>query len=166
MSKEQNKMQEMSVEEILDSIRRVIGGENKEQPSATYQAQNARDEDDEEILELTNPVPASAPKRVDAFSPDTREVAENISYNTAIIEPQIAHKTAEHINELVKAKKVTAQNNAEQQKPRDLLLSKSVEDLVIMLLKPQLKTWLDKNLPDLVETIVKQELKELTDKIR
>lgn len=38
---------------------------------------------------------------------------------------------------------------------------RSVEDLVIELLRPQLKEWLDQNLAPLVERVVEQEVKKL-----
>jgi hypothetical protein len=38
---------------------------------------------------------------------------------------------------------------------------RSVEELVIELLRPQLKEWLDQNLAPLVERVVEQEIKKL-----
>jgi cell pole-organizing protein PopZ len=38
---------------------------------------------------------------------------------------------------------------------------RSVEELVVELLRPQLKEWLDQNLAPLVERVVEQEVKKL-----
>ena len=41
------------------------------------------------------------------------------------------------------------------------LAGRSVEDLLVELLRPALKEWLDQNLPAVVERVVEQEVKKL-----
>jgi cell pole-organizing protein PopZ len=49
---------------------------------------------------------------------------------------------------------------APEEKP-PVVAGRSVEELVIELLRPQLKEWLDQNLAPLVERVVEQEIKKL-----
>lgn len=46
-------------------------------------------------------------------------------------------------------------------RPATPLVGRSVDDLLVELLRPMLKDWLDQNLPAVVERVVEQEVKKL-----
>jgi cell pole-organizing protein PopZ len=50
---------------------------------------------------------------------------------------------------------------ADEKKPAAALGTVSVEQLLVDMLTPMLREWLDKNLPEIVERIVEQEVKKL-----
>ncbi len=121
MSKESKKSQDMSIEDILKSVKGVIN-ERKNLSN-----------DDEDILELT-----------EIIDQDEEEL--------------ISTKSAEKVNDILKnftsaIKDKNLDNNVSSKG--------ALEELVIEMLKPELKIWLDKNLPLLVKELVESEIKKL-----
>lgn len=163
MNKGQNKTQEMSVEEILESIRRVIGDDapsapvnhvpeaikhppmtSSIQPQHTHQVQ----EENDDILELTTPIKLTHKPQI-----QTQDKPE------AFLARDTINKTTQQIDELMSAvgNSFEKSNNNSHQ---------SIDALVSELIKPQLKQWLDANLPGLVTTIVRQEISKITSQIK
>ncbi|MCC8406038.1 MAG: PopZ family protein [Rickettsia endosymbiont of Ecitomorpha arachnoides] len=126
MSKENKKNQDMSVEDILKSIKGVIN----ERKNPIYE----NDSEDEDILELTEIV------------------------NQDEEEKLISTKAAEAVGDIFK----NFTNTIKDKNLDNNISSKNaLEELVIEMLKPELKAWLDKNLPVLVKELVEIEIKKL-----
>lgn len=149
---------EPSMEEILSSIKRIIAEEGdsapqraRRQPRATASAAALSqpfvgDElDDDEVLELSDPMPATRP------DPTPPRAAA-------------APPTAEPI---VSAEAAAASRGALESLSRLMVKAEpgsdgSLEGLVREMLRPMLRDWLDAHLPQLVEEMVAREIKRIT----
>jgi hypothetical protein len=144
---------EPSVEEILESIKKVIARDNRDGASeARRQLENERDEDpagaaneDEEVLELD--ADAELP---DSAEPDGAET------------PLIAEEVRESMRESLAALAMLAEPGAQPQIVRSG--ETSLEGLVRDMLRPLLAEWLDKNLPGMVEKMVAAEIARIAGK--
>lgn len=173
--------QEPSMEEILSSIRRIIA-EDEPASGASGAAKAAGgatimpalpDEDDDDVLELTEivggpepsrPQPASAPPHP-APAPNVPPTVESAHTTMepspmpapaaeSLISPMVASASTQAFARLARA--ATADDR------KDVAAAAvTVEQLVIDLLTPMLRDWLDKHLPEIVERVVEQEVKKL-----
>lgn len=128
---------DISIEEMLKSIRGIIN---------THQQPKLKDEED--ILELTEIVNHN--KKED----ETLNNHHINNDNDNLISSSVVNESIENIKNLTKHAKDS------------LIFEKKVsaEDLLIQLLKPQLKEWLDKNLPHIIEQMLEKEIKKLIPK--
>ena len=139
---------EPSVEEILESIKKVIARDNRE----TLQAERRRREvagvapepedeptDDDEVLELD-------------------EVGELIDGEESLTTATAAQSMRESLAALAMI--------AEPGAPPQIVRSgeTSLEGLTRELLRPMLAEWLDRNLPEMVERLVKAEIARIAGK--
>ncbi len=143
---------EPSVEEILDSIKKVIARDNR---AGAAEVRREREErglvadapaqaDDEDVLDLG---------AVGEFVEDEAEEADA---------PLLASQTASSISESLAALAVMAEPRAAPQIVRSG--ETSLEGLVREMLRPALAEWLDKNLPPLVEKMVAAEIARIVGK--
>lgn len=133
MTKEPKKNQDMSVEEILKSIRGII--DNRD---------NIAQDNDDDILELTNIV--SEPTEHATKSPRS---SENLVSEKSTVE------TSNMLHQFAKVAKVV------QESTKDTIKHRTLEDLVVEMMRPQLGKWLDENLPSLVKDLIEKEIKRL-----
>ena len=139
---------EPSVEEILESIKKVIARDNRE----TLQAERRRREvagvapepedeptDDDEVLELD-------------------EVGELIDGEESLTTATAAQSMRESLAALA----MIAEPGAQPQIVRSG--ETSLEGLTRELLRPMLAEWLDRNLPEMVERLVKAEIARIAGK--
>jgi uncharacterized protein len=143
---------EPSVEEILESIKKVIARDNRtgaaEQRKARESqgiAESAADEDEDEVLDLSE-----AAEYVDE---DEAEVAEA---------PLLNPEARDSMRESLAALAMLSQPGAQPQIVRSG--ETSLEGMVRDLLRPALADWLDKNLPPLVEKMVAAEIARIVGK--
>jgi len=138
---------EPSVEEILDSIKKVIARDNRVAAESPARRQNSapviQDEEDDDILDLE-----TAGEMVD-------EVAASES-------PLLPSETVSSISESLAALAIMAEPRAAPQIVRSG--ETSLEGLTRELLRPALAEWLDKNLPPLVEQMVAAEIARIVGK--
>ena len=128
------KMQDMSVEDILKSIKGIIDKRNNP------------NEDEADVLELTE-------IDMDHYNESPLDL-NNIAEEENLISSKLASETSSILKQFSeKAKSVVK----EYKKSKSLTL----DELVIDILRPQLKQWLDDNLPLLVKELVEKELKNL-----
>ncbi len=73
-------------------------------------------------------------------------------------EELISTKSAEKVNDILKDFTSTIKD---KNLDNNVSSKNALEELVIEMLKPELKTWLDKNLPSLVKELVESEIKKL-----
>lgn len=148
---------EPSMEDILSSIKRIIAEEG-ESAVATRTRRPARAAppppavDEDEILELSEPVPA-----------ESRQPAEREPEPVAA-EPVLDETPAEPILSATTAQATRGPLEALSRmivKP-DVAGSDTLEGMVRELLRPMLREWLDANLPRMVEEMVQREIARIT----
>lgn len=141
MTAEHKKSSEMSVEEILKSVRQVIN--------------NCDDNDD--ILELK-----------DIFVEP--EIKERVALENKIEDNLSKEENVKILSEsLISNKSVIETTNVlqnlsdviEGEISKNTTKIKTIEDLVVEMIRPQLSGWLDKNLPSLVKELVEKEIQRL-----
>lgn len=128
-------MNEPSVEEILESIKKVIARDSRAGPAEESAVTAGTPEDDEEVLDLAE-LAEPAPLIADAAVSSMREsLAALASVSGPGAAPQIVRSG-----------------------------ETSLEGLVRDMLRPMLAEWLDKNLPPLVERLVASEIARIVGK--
>lgn len=167
--------QEPSMEDILSSIRRIIA-DDQDEPAAKPAAAVAKPkappppviEEADDELELTDtvsqPVPPPAPKRkVEPEIPQMRVAAkreERPKMPVADDEDLLA-KGAAQASTSALARLTRAVAPEDRQGIVSGAGGMTIDQLVVDLLKPQLKDWLEQHLPGIVERVVEQEVKKL-----
>jgi cell pole-organizing protein PopZ len=168
------KTQEPSMEEILASIRRIIseeGGsqtEGEARPAVAAPAAAAPVPADaapaqEEVLELTDVVEEDGSvspleKEIPAAAEPPPEAAEPAPVEAGTNDGRLLSESA------AAASTSALAQLAGMMVRRDLPLGNSdrtLEGLVVELLRPMLREWLDQNLPDLIDRLVRQEIEKL-----
>ena len=166
------------MEEILSSIRRIIAeDEPGGQPSAGA-AQSAADltpagldpdDEDDDVLELTEVVgePEPPPALVKAAAPPSPPPAPPVPVAAT---PESTAMPAQAVDSLISPTTASASANAfakltkavaTDEKRAEIVAGITVEQLLVDLLTPMLRDWLDKNLAEVVERVVEQEVKKL-----
>ena len=164
---------EPSMEEILSSIKRIIAEEGDGAMAAARARRTPRPApaplpepqpyDDEEILELSDPVAAEAAPQP-APTPESRPASEPV----AAVAPMAAAPAAS-----APASSLLSPRTAEATRgPLDALSrmvvkpevagSDTLEGMVREMIRPMLRDWLDANLPQLVESMVAREISRIT----
>jgi cell pole-organizing protein PopZ len=157
---------EPSMEEILSSIRRIIADEQKGGPDPVPPVIPRLQPDpgptpadpDDDVLELTDIAEdeeAGSPTAAAAMPPSPpKETAIVTDKDEGLLSPSTASASTSAFAKL-------ARSMAPEDRPTGPLARQSVEELLLELLRPALKEWLDKNLPSVVERVVEQEVKKL-----
>ncbi len=143
---------EPSVEEILESIKKVIARDNREtaeaqrsrRETAGISSQDEQTDDGEDILDLSS----IASEVVDGDS----DGAESLTNEDA----------ADAMRQSLAALSMLSEPSAKPQIVRSG--ETSLEDLVREMLRPMMAQWLDANLPDIVERLVKDEISRIAGK--
>lgn len=136
-SKDNRKMQDMSVDEILKSIRKIIekSGTSKEKVKLKDSGQPVQLEaQGEDILELTN-------------------IVDTTKQDQALLSEQAASEASCLLKNFAGEAETAVRNTLNK--------SRTLEELVIEMIKPELKEWLNDNLPTLVKSLVEKEIKKL-----
>lgn len=136
---------EPSVEEILDSIKKVIARDSRTAAEAQAPRGPARTigkDDGDDILELG--------------------AAEIVGEPGSLDDPLLPRETVSSISESLAALAVMAEPRAAPQIVRSG--ETSLEGLTRELLRPALADWLEKNLPSLVEKMVAAEIARIVGK--
>jgi len=160
---------EPSMEEILSSIKRIIaeegdaatGTRTRRPVKATTTPirdalSDAMDADDEEVLELSEPVDEerATPAPMPIGAPDVPS-APGPKPVQRTPEPILSERAAEATRGPLEAlSRMVVKPQAAG--------SDTLEGLVRELLKPMLREWLDDNLPQIVETMVAREISRIT----
>lgn len=178
--------QNESMEDILQSIRRIIANEPGDE---------AAGHEGEEVLELTEivgepapvpepapqpepapaPVVAAAPPPPPAPAPEPEPEPELARPPEMELEPVSTAPAAEpNLESLISEQAASASAHALQHlmdampKPKidspSFRSGSTLEGLVVESIKPMLKDWLDKNLPTLVQSLVEKEIRKLIPK--
>jgi hypothetical protein len=151
---------EPSVEEILESIKKVIARENGPVAPAPRRrgatpVEPAAPEEAEEVLELEEATML-------AFEEEDEDARETEPSQDAADEPLTAEATASAMRENFAALAMLSQPGRQPQIVRSG--ETSLESLVRELLRPMLAQWLDEHLPGMVEELVKAEIARIAGK--
>ncbi|MEI7669396.1 MAG: DUF2497 domain-containing protein [Pseudomonadota bacterium] len=156
----QKQDQSESMEEILQSIKRIMDNDETEEPKKT---------DNTDVFELTEIV-----KEDGTIAKDTKMTSPKRESPPELI------RAAESEEGLMSDEASNAAANSlrkiAESSPRDYSIPRipspefrsgnNVEDLVLEALRPMLKDWLDENLPIIVQKIVEKEVKRIVDMYR
>ena len=179
--------EDLSMEEILQSIRKIIAEDGEETPAGANPVNGVAATSD--VLELTDMMeetpaaaPAPAASAQDAIN-DILNTLDNVVVAETPVQPVAAPSAPvatpsvndqSYIDSLLSSEAANATAAAFKKihpvEPPLMTTPSphfraggSVEDLVMESLRPMLKQWLDLNLPNIVERIVEREIKKLTD---
>ena len=149
---------EPSMEEILSSIRRIIAeDESTGPPSAPAAGTDGGDEDVLELTEMVGDPEPTAPVEPQLPQSTPPAAQEQPAMTVQTSEPLISSGAAmASTNAFARLARAAAPD--EKQQPAGAI---TVEQLVVDLLTPMLRDWLDQNLPGIVERVVEQEVKKL-----
>ncbi len=129
------KMHDMSVEDILKSIKGIIDKRSNQ------------DDKEDDVLEL-----------IDMVDSDDEKTPLDLSDVVAEEENLISSKSASEASSILKQFSEKAKSAVKEYKKPKI---PTLDELVIDILRPQLKQWLDENLPLLVKELVEKEIKNL-----
>lgn len=182
---------DLSVEEILESIKKVIARDNKE----TAQIERHRRENEGVILRGPGaalgvmPLAASGnddePDEEEVFDLEAAMMAESDESTDLDVEaPSEPVEPAAHEDETAESREEAPEPIAQEPAPSEpqpetvaampetapetaeTITESPIERMVRESLRPMLREWLDENLPPLVERIVKEELASIMGKPR
>lgn len=161
---------DQSMEEILQSIRRIIAEESDDASPADKPDFNPADIGSD-VLELTDMVDENANVVSLNASEAGMDVLSNID-KAIVTPPASAAPSNSLLSEKSTKAAVAALKTLTGATPAEVPMKttaspafrsgNTVEDLTMELLRPMLKEWLDTNLPSIVERIVTKEVKKLT----
>ncbi|MGX7927578.1 DUF2497 domain-containing protein [Tsuneonella sp. HG094] len=159
---------EASVEEILESIKKVIARDNRATALDTRKRREADDVDSrpepadadeaDEILDLA--VADFIEQAPDFTSSDSSDDVDDES--EVADAPLVTHSARESMRENLAALAMLAEPGVPPQIVRSG--ETSLEGLTRELLRPMLSEWLDRNLPAMVERMVKDEISRIAGK--
>jgi hypothetical protein len=162
------------MEEILASIRRIISEDGDEEKAAPGPAKPApkpapepiADEEEDDVLELTDIVPDEEPARRASPAVDNdlvmvdRAPARAPAAQKPVSRPRVADDAL--ISDTVRDRA----SSSFMQLSRNVLVSesdsRSLEALVQEMLRPVLESWLNEHLPQIVERLVQEEIERVT----
>lgn len=154
--------QDQSMEEILQSIKRIIADEDEDTPAP---AKNLGSD----VLELTEMVQDDGTVTKASFEPPASKGFESAMmparpvFEEGLVSDKTASASAAAMRSLMNQPK-------EEMKPMPKIDSPSfrsgntVEDLMMEAMRPMLKAWLDANLQPIVEHLVEREVRRIAGK--
>jgi len=145
---------EPSVEEILESIKKVIARDNRE----TQAVERRRRESAGMVLDRAEPADDEEGDAVLDLGEELIESEPAASENEGLTTEHAARSMRESLAALA----MIAEPGAQPQIVRSG--ETSLEGLVRDLLRPMLAEWLDRNLPEIVERLVKAEIARIAGK--
>jgi cell pole-organizing protein PopZ len=162
----ENAQPEPSMEEILASIRRIISEDEEEAAAPASPAASAP-----KLEEARKPEPVAAPAAEPASAPEPAadedgakphletEDVEMIKKNVAEAMQQDAEEAI--LDETAASAASSAFANLSQSVRVSEGPGRTLEDIVVEMLKPMVKEWLDANLPAIVEEKVEEEVQRV-----
>lgn len=155
---------EPSMEDILSSIKRIIAEDGDDRPARPRRApmravpSPAMDDEPEEVLELSDPMPPAPPPSPSPSPPPPRVAAAVPPAPPAAPEP-VADIVSEETAQATRGALDTLSRLLVKPAPST---DGTLEGLVREMLRPMLRDWLDANLPAMVEELVAREIAKIT----
>ncbi len=151
---------ESSVEDILESIKKVIARDNRETAAQARDSVAAQPRIRAASIQGQTPSTAATPQEDDVLELDDAQRADDDS--DADQPGLISAETTEAMRESLAILATLAEPGAQPQIVRSG--ETSLEGLVREMLRPMLKDWLDTNLPPMVEGLVAREIERIVRK--
>lgn len=160
------------MEEILSSIKRIIAEEGDGAPQRGRRPARsaptplaAVDDGGDEVLELSDPMPAPRPTPAEPVAPQPQPQPIEPRQQRVVAPPAAPEPTRPE--RIVSPEAAAASRGALDMLSRLMVKPEpgsdgSLEGLVREMLRPMLREWLDANLPELVEAMVAREIKRIT----
>jgi cell pole-organizing protein PopZ len=147
-----------SMEEILASIRKII---SDEAPPAEVAAAPAPQED---ILELTQMIQedGSVEDLKPSPAPELPPLSRPAPLESSLISEPVASTAASKLSSLADTVEIERLSSAPMTASFIGNGHRTLEDMVIELMRPLLKDWLDQNLPTIVERLVQKEVERIS----
>lgn len=188
MSTKQDNDEEMSMDEILASIRKYVTDEKpenteKNSSSSVVNLNNSRGpygihlspekiiaEDEEEIYDLEDSFEddqaseqTDAANIIEEYKSTTTKQSETVKEDTPSQEEPILSTDSSHLITQSFSKIIDLQkkNTLKQQEQLSSFSSMTIEEMMMAALKPMLKEWMDQNLPRLVEKVISKEMEKI-----
>lgn len=155
---------EPSMEDILSSIKRIIAEEGDQparrgRPARTAPAVPIDESGEDEVLELSDPMPAL---RAEPTWPDPVDPAPapmpRASNPVPVPEPIVS-------NEAAAASRVALESLSRLLMKPEPGNDGTLEGMVREMLRPMLREWLDANLPEMVEKMVSREIARIAGQV-
>ena len=157
----ENAQPEPSMEEILASIRRIISEDEEDptpaapKPAPVHETANQTEERIAPVAQKSEPIMPSTPPKtpletedVDMIKQNTTEAMDH-NADEAILDDVTAAAASEAFRNLSESVRISSGEG------------RTLEDLVVQMLKPMVKDWLNQNLPTIVEEKVEEEVQRL-----
>jgi hypothetical protein len=165
----ENAQPEPSMEEILASIRRIISEDEDDQgaPAAKPAPEKPAAKPELTLTPAASaPAPAaptpSAPAQAAALQADSRPRAESADFTKKTVAAPMHDDLEEEILDQTTA---AAASQAFRSLSQSVRISdgpgRTLEDMVVEMLRPMVKDWLDANLPAIVEEKVEEEVQRV-----
>ncbi|MBP5534889.1 MAG: DUF2497 domain-containing protein [Alphaproteobacteria bacterium] len=156
---------EPSMEEILSSIRRILSHEEEttsqsEEDLRTSVSTSALETAKEDVMELTEQMRVGSNFEVESV-PETQEES-SLPDDMVLLSEEAVQASTDRLSRLIDS----VSQEKKQAPVATVSNSNNLEDIVITLLRPYLKEWLDANLPTLVEKVVQKEVEKLAKKVK
>ena len=156
---------EPSMEEILSSIRRILSHEEEttsqsEEDLKTSVSTSALETAKEDVMELTEQMRVGSNFAVESV-PETQEES-SLPDDMVLLSEEAVQASTDRLSRLIDS----VSQEKKQAPVATVSNSNNLEDIVITLLRPYLKDWLDANLPTLVEKVVQKEVEKLAKKVK
>lgn len=182
MAKDTAQPKDQSMEEILQSIKRIIAEEGSDASKSASSANGVSEDTlvtgsnllelqdlsspDENVLELTeeiddptttvNMAAHTVPLLANSDDDSKRDVLADID---SLLSEDAAKVSSAALRALSQA---GSRREVHRSPSHAFRHGVTVEDLVVESLKPMLKEWLDQNLPEMVQQMVEKEIRKLT----
>ena len=156
---------EPSMEEILSSIRRILSHEEEttsqsEEDLRTSVSTSALETAKEDVMELTEQMRVGSNFEVESV-PETQEES-SLPDDMVLLSEEAVQASTDRLSRLIDS----VSQEKKQAPVATVSNSNNLEDIVITLLRPYLKEWLDANFPTLVEKVVQKEVEKLAKKVK
>ncbi len=155
------------MEEILASIRKIISDDGPEPAAADAPASDVIEltqmvQDDGSIVDLKDPEPVLAPEPLVPPRSYTPPPAPPSLPTENLISEPAASAAMSTLSSLASTVKIERLATAPMTSTGLGNGSRTLEDMVIELMRPLLKEWLDQNLPSTVDRLVQKEIERIS----
>lgn len=161
---------EPSMEEILASIRRIIS-HDKDAPVEESAAEEPLEltqelQDDGSVVDLSEPAPEPVPEPAPAPQPPPPPpppmIEPLVEPAPHLISERVATEAASSLHTLASTVEIEQLSSAPRGNSMIGNGGRTLEDMVLELMRPLLRQWLDQNLPPIVDRLVQKEIERIS----
>jgi cell pole-organizing protein PopZ len=159
------------MEEILASIRRIISDDTEAAPAAVEAAPAEAEDpleltqelkDDGSVVDLAKPVPAPPPPPPAKAAPKPPAPEPVMEPTPSLVSEQVATSAASSLHSLASTVEIEELSSAPRGNSMIGNGGRTLEDMVLELMRPLLRQWLDQNLPPIVDRLVQKEIERIS----